>query len=105
MPVEVAREGPLERAVVERELERIRTHERGPRAAAAGEIEHLLALVDAKDLAAQASGDEPGATGDIERQLRLEGGNGVHHLVPLLRPSFGHGCKEALSEPPVVVLG
>ena len=105
MAVEVAREDALEPVVLERQGEGVALEERRLGVAPPREAEHLVAVVDTDDLAPQAAGDEAGAAGDIQRPPwweRLERG---HQLFPLLGPAGRHRGVEALTEPPVVVLG
>src|SRR5512132_2472099 len=72
MPVEVCGEDALERAVLERELERVAANVCRVGRLAAGLVEHRIALVEADDLPRQVPGQESGAAGDVERSCRRE---------------------------------
>ncbi len=105
MPVEVAREDAFEPAILERERECVSPYERRPRVSSCRHSQHRLAVVESDDLAAKPSRDESCAARDVERPPRREALERGHQLVPLLRPAGGHRRVQALSEPPVVVLG
>ena len=66
----MAGEDAVERAVVERQLERVAVDEGRARRLPARDLEHALALVEADDLAAQVARQEAGSAGDVERAQR-----------------------------------
>jgi len=105
MAVEVAGEDPLERAVLERELERVAANVRRVGRLTAGLVEHRIALVEADDLSGEVPGQESGAAGDVERSCcreRLErAAQGVDLVVPAWTLPVGEAAGAAI---PLVVL-
>src|SRR3954464_6729867 len=105
MPVEVAREQPLEGAVLEREVESVALDIGGVRRLIGGDGEHLVALVEAGYLSPEVAGDEACPARDVEGPLRRGGGDRRERLVSLGLPGgIRAGLVQAALEPPVVVL-
>src|SRR5512133_2172699 len=103
--VEVTREHAVERAVPERELERVAVDELRGRHLLAGDRKLPLALVEPDDVAAQMACQEAGAAGDVERAGGRQGPDQLRQDVDLLVPPgpVAVGIKTP-AEPPVVVL-
>ena len=103
--VEVRREDALERPVSERQREGVAGDEGRLGTALAGELEHLLALVEPDDLARQLPGQKAGSTGDIERVRERERAKSAleHGQLPLPAGALAL-AEESLSQVPVVVL-
>src|SRR5581483_1591909 len=103
--VEVAREHAVERAVLERQREGVALHVRRGGRLLAGDADHLLALVEADDLAGEVARDEPRAAGDVERPLRRQRGDRRECLVALRLPRWiPPRLVQPALQPPVVVL-
>lgn len=103
--VEVAREEPIERAVLERQVERVALDERRAGHLLPSHIEHGAALIEAGHVAAQTARHEPGAAGNVECSLRRQAGDPSFERRALLVPAGPvFGGIEIATEPPVVVL-
>ena len=105
--VEVAREHPVEGAVLEGQpAQGVALEERAGGDALARDREHLLALVEPGDLAPQVPSEKARAAGDVERARGWERSERPRQLLDGLIPSGPvPPGEQALPEIPLVVLG
>ena len=101
----MAGDDALERAVGERERDRVALHDAGVRHPRTGDRDHPRALVERRDRATQVAAEERGAASHVEgarRRQRRDDADQLAHLVVPARPvAVG---EPAGAEPPVVVL-
>ena len=99
-------EHAIEPAVVERQSQRVALHERPVGDAVAGDREHLLALVEPGDLAAEVLGQKARPARDVERAAGFQRGHRLGKRGDRLIPSGPVALGEQpLPEVPLVVLG
>src|SRR5215210_1480219 len=105
MAVEVAREEPVEGAIVEGKRERLPSDELRLRRLLGRDLEHARALIEADDVAAEMSRHEPRAARDVESPRRRELGYPSLELRACLVPPRPPSLRvQPAPEPPVVVL-
>ena len=100
----MAGEQAIERAVGERQRERIARHEHGVGDPLRGDLEHPLALIERGDLAAQVASEKARSARDVQRPRRGERRDVVLELVQIPLPAGAVSPGEAAdAQVPVVV--